>query len=95
MISIIGMNQRHNNIVKVPYTFVPRNSKNIMPHNDESNIRLKKLIKDYVRFKNIIYLNNDKISILDKVKVIDKLNVGNALNIFHGVKTNIEEYRYY
>ena len=80
------------------YTFVPLG--NHIPNyesHEHQNKRLKKLIKDYIRFKDLQYLQNDKISIFEKMKVIEKINGSGVkpLNLFSGIRNQCEDFKYF
>jgi hypothetical protein len=78
------------------YTFVPLESYPTIQR--EQNIKLTKIVKDYVRHKNLKILQDDKISILDKMLIIDKMNKKGTikpLNLFSGLRNEITEYHYF
>ena len=78
------------------YTFVPLEKHGIFLQ--EENIKFLKMIRDYVRHKNLQILEDDKISILHKMKIIDNMNKkGNIkpLNLFSGLRNEITEYHYF
>ena len=78
------------------YTFVPLEKHGIFLQ--EENIKLTKIVKDYVRHKNLQILQDDKISILDKMLIIDKMNKKGTikpLNLFSGLRNEITEYHYF
>ena len=78
------------------YTFVPLEKDATIQR--EQNIKLTKIVRDYVRYKNLQILQDDKINILHKMKIIDKMNKnGNIkpLNFFSGLQNEITEYHYF
>ena len=81
--------------MKSNYTFVPLEKDAIIQR--EENIKLTKIFRDYVRYKNLQILQDDKINILHKMKIIDKMNKnGNIkpLNLF-SFRNEINEYHYF
>lgn len=81
------------------YYFVPL-PKNCIDHRIpvENNVKLKKLVKNYVMKMNLIILKNDKISILNKMQIINKINKNGKikeLNLFNGITKDITEYNFY
>ena len=82
--------------MKSNYTFVPLEKDATIQR--EENIKLTKIVRDYVRYKNLQILQDDKINILHKMKIIDKMNKnGNIkpLNLFSGLQNEITEYHYF
>ena len=82
--------------MKSNYTFVPLEKDATIQR--EENIKLTKIFRDYVRYKNLQILQDDKINILHKMKIIDKMNKnGNIkpLNLFSGLQNEITEYHYF
>ena len=82
--------------MKSNYTFVPLEKDATIQR--EENIKLTKMVRDFVRHKNLQILQDDKINILHKMKIIDNMNKnGNIkpLNLFSGLQNEITEYHYF
>ena len=78
------------------YTFVLLEKYRTFPQ--QENIRLTKIVRDYLRYKNFQILQDDKISILNKMLIIDKMNKNGTikpLNLFSGFRNEINEYHYF
>ena len=78
------------------YTFVPLEKYRTFPQ--QENIKLTKIVRDYLRYKNFQILQDDKISILNKMLIIDKMNKKGTikpLNLFSGLRNEINEYHYF
>ena len=78
------------------YTFVPLESYPTIQR--EQNIKLTKIVRDYVRHENLKILQDDKMNILHKMKIINKMNKNGTikpLNLFSGLRNEITEYHYF
>ena len=66
------------------YTFIPLEKRGTIQR--EENMKLTKIVRDFVRHKNLQILQDDKISILDKMLIIEKMNkkgtIKQPLNLF-------------
>ncbi len=77
------------------YTFMPLEKRGTIQR--EENMKLTKIVRDFVRHKKIQILQDDKINIINKMKIIDKMNKnGNIkpLNLF-SFRNEITEYHYF
>ena len=82
--------------MKSNYTFVPLEKDRTFPQ--EENIKLKRVVRDYLRHKNLQVLQDDKMNILHKMKIINKMNKNGTikpLNLFSGLRNEITEYHYF
>jgi hypothetical protein len=82
--------------MKSNYTFVPLEKDATIQR--EENIKLTKIVRDYVRHENLKILQDDKMNILHKMKIINKMNKNGTikpLNLFSGLRNEITEYHYF